>query len=177
MSSIEMSPALTLACIDTVLWSKPDHLHVPNGNPSFAPLFGLSQANGFGYQYSRLIIMKGIKPADGTILIDTARLSDSLVVFSSDYNLKHWKDSFTDQNPAIMQTPYVVAEASGTATWFWLLVTGSTEDPTHVMQQMIGTVGSLGSGADLEIPNISIVSGEPYRILNLRLQFPSIWTI
>lgn len=176
MSSIEMSKDFSLNCINSVLGSEYTGNYQPAGNPSKAPLFGTSLSTGNGYMHSRLIIMQGIKPADASIMIDTARLSDSLVTFSSEASSRHWMDSLINENPVIMNTSYVNASASGRATWFWLLVTDTT-DPTVVLQQVIGTLGTISSGADLEIPNTNIVAGEPYRILNLRLQFPTSWTV
>jgi hypothetical protein len=43
-------------------------------------------------------------------------------------------------------------------------------------QGMIGTVGLTGSGADLEIADVNIVSGNQYKIVDLKIQFPSVWT-
>lgn len=176
MSSIEMSPSFSLKCISNVLGYSAVTNYQPNGNPAKAPLFGTSSSSTPGNMHSRLNIMKGVKPVDANTLINTVKLLDSLVVFSSDQNLIHWMDSVVNQNPANMVTPYVNAVETGLATWFWLVVTDVT-DPTVVLQQMIGTVGINGSGADLEISNVNIVAGEPYRILNLRLQFPISWTV
>ena len=139
------------------------------------------------YQYSgrawgRLFLMKGTVPTDFSTLVNlNARITDILVTFSSGSNAPG--DFITAQvnvNPAVISTQYVNAVASGTATWFWWVAeyTGNGNgDPTQpLLQQIIGTVGLTGSGADLEMVSNVIVTGEQYRVLNIRIQFPSTWT-
>ncbi len=64
------------------------------------------------------------------------------------------------------------AAASGIATWF---VCGYNGNDFSNRSAVIGSVGVSGSGADLEIPTTSIVSGQNYRCngfyLNLQLNF------
>lgn len=66
----------------------------------------------------------------------------------------------------------VTATQTGVATYFALL----TSDGTTVWQQVTGTVGAIGSGADLEISSTSITSGSQYRISQLRFEMPLILT-
>jgi hypothetical protein len=70
------------------------------------------------------------------------------------------------------------ATASGTASWFLLgCVTGSAGAPgTTLFQQITGTVGVPGSGADLIMDTTTIVSGELYKVADLRLTFSSVFT-
>lgn len=76
---------------------------------------------------------------------------------------------------------YRAARASGTATYFKLLArqTGSTADleaSYPVYGAIHGTVGLIGSGADLEMGNTTIVAGRRYRVQNLQIQFPRTFT-
>jgi hypothetical protein len=45
--------------------------------------------------------------------------------------------------------------------------------PHHVF---IGSIGVVGSGADLEMANTSVVGGQNYRINGLKIQIPSVWS-
>lgn len=145
---------------------------------SLAGLVSNGQDQSSGYPGAVLTLMKGAVPTDFSTLQNyTSRSTDVLVSFGGLSN--HFSPSQSNVNPAIISTVYVDAVASGTATWFWL-VTKSLYDPSVVntlIHQTIGTVGVTGSGADLEMGSTSIVSGSPYRVLNLRIQFPSIWVV
>jgi hypothetical protein len=41
---------------------------------------------------------------------------------------------------------------------------------------IIGTVGAVGSGADLEMTDPNMVAGQPYNITSLKIQIPSSWS-
>lgn len=60
-------------------------------------------------------------------------------------------------------TPDSSADANGTATWFRIVKSDGT---THVVD---GNVGTLGSGADMELTTTTIVATQPVSI--------SSWTI
>ena len=145
---------------------------------------------GFGYgntSAGQLLIMKGTVPADfSTLTSINSRSSDILIRYTTGpyAGLPSMGDFVTAQfnvNPCNISTLYRAATASGTATWLWwvvvpLLASGSaTNDAGGLYHQIIGTVGLPLSGADLEIPTTNIVSGEQYRIMNLRIQFPTTW--
>ena len=78
------------------------------------------------------------------------------------------------------------AVGTGTATWFCLrrLVTTSTttwdipdvNDLTDCAA-VIGSVGAIGSGADLEVASTSIVSGNTYKSAGFLLTIPSAYTV
>lgn len=70
------------------------------------------------------------------------------------------------------------ATASGTASWFLLgMVNGDAGAPgTTLFQQITGTVGVPGSGADLIMDTTTIVSGELYKVADLTLTFSSVFT-
>jgi len=107
-------------------------------------------------------IYKGTVPTDFTTFSDPAidRTSDLLVLWTSvsgqgvstprGYRLEKMADKGS-----------IVATGSGTATWLWWH-TGTT-----TKYNMIGTVGTIGSGADFEIFNTSIVAGQEYRFADI----------
>lgn len=82
-------------------------------------------------------------------------------------------------NPVVINSEYVPADASGVATWFLLfgLNQSGGSFTNSIVPFIMGTVGVVGSGSDLEIPDNSIISGQAYRIIDLRLQFPTSWTV
>ena len=63
----------------------------------------------------------------------------------------------------IYSTGMNTASASGTANWFTLKHSHGTV--------AYGTVGTMGSGSDLEIGSTAITSGQQYMINSLRLRF------
>lgn len=73
----------------------------------------------------------------------------------------------------IINTEYVTASASGTASWF--LLGNFNASVSQTMQQIIGTVGAPGSGADLIIGSTSIVAGSQYKA-SLSILFPLSWS-
>lgn len=106
----------------------------------------------------------------------TARASDQLISFGSTGNTDNTfvNTCNVSTNPAIINTLYKSATASGTATWFrWIVYNNSNT----IMHQAIGSVGTLGSGADLEMSSTTVVSGQLYKIINFRIQFATSWVI
>lgn len=71
-----------------------------------------------------------------------------------------------------INTIYRKATASGTATWFWI----RTFNGGTPLQEIIGTIGLSGSGADLIMNDTNIVTGQYYRLCDIKLTFPSSWT-
>jgi len=146
---------------------------------------GLTIASAIGYSgtgaMGLLLLMKGTRPLPTDQITIDARAADILVRFVSNTVPVGGDFQTTQQgpNPAIISTSYKNAEASGVATWFWWVVAQgqsslpsySTSLPLH--HQIIGSVDT--TGADLEIPNTTITVGEAYRVMNLRLQFPTSW--
>ncbi len=130
----------------------------------------------YGTPSSTIALMKGSVPSDLSSLTSyTVRSSDVLVSFST--HSLHFSPSQPTVNPSVYSTIYVNATQSGTATWFWWTVrpTYSLDGPNNIVHQIVGTVGLTGSGSDLELGDVNIVSGSPYRIINLRLSFQSSW--
>lgn len=134
-------------------------------------------------QYSKLRIMKGTVPTDFSTLtnVNTSRSTDILIDYSYFHNGSNIS-SVNTTNPVTLSSILVAASASGTATWFWYVGTSSSTGAGNAPpantpnQQFIGTVGLTGSGADLEIDNVNIVSGSSYKFTNLKIQLPTSWT-
>lgn len=147
----------------------------------------LNSGNSAGQEAVGIIfLMKGVVPTSFTGLNTIgARSSDILCRFMPGNNAAgNFSTSQVNINPAVISTEYVAASASGQVTWFWWVavrnvwnnVIYTPDYNAGLHHSAYGTVGTSGSGADLEMPSTNIVSGELYRIRNLRLQFPSTWT-
>lgn len=138
-------------------------------------------STAYPYQ-SGIIVYQGAVPTDfASLTLWTSRSSDALITYNNTSASTFSSTINVTSNPAVINSTFNTAAASGTATWFrWMVAisssVGSLESPNVIMHQIIGTVGATGSGADLELPSTSIVSGQSYRIQNLRIQFPSSWT-
>jgi len=162
-----------------------------SGSSTPAPItsrgFLVSHAQSSGEVGARLAIYKGTVPTDfSTLTSFNAKSADLLITYdatqyTSSTGINQFTGSQDNVNPMVVTTTYVNATATGTATWFWWFTTplngpniwNNTVVPYN---QIVGTVGITGSGADLTIPSVSIVSGAPYRIFNYRLQIPTEWT-
>jgi hypothetical protein len=132
----------------------------------------------YGCPHTEMYLMKGTVPADfSTLTAISARSADILVAFSVPNG--DFAPTQQNVNPAIISTVYSNAVASGTATWFWWVTkpTYQYDNPNAIIHQIFGTVGVTGSGSDLEMGSTGIVTGQPYRILNIRINFPSYWTV
>lgn len=125
-----------------------------------------------------LIVYKGTVADFATFTDRSTRSSDALVSFS----LTAGTGSFQSVGLTSGAMRYVLgravtpatASSSGLATWF-LLCRGGTSSLTD-KGAMIGTVGQAGSGADLELPDPNIVSGQPYSSGGIYINFPLSWT-
>jgi len=137
---------------------------------------------------SIMYILKGIIPSDFSTLISiNAMLPNVLCKWqtmdSSGANLWNFSPSSVTSNPCIINTIYTDAVSAGTATWFWLFSVFNNGSCSYLpnqtaapLQQMFGTVGITGSGADLEIPDTNIVLGKKYAITNLAFKIPTTWS-
>jgi hypothetical protein len=129
--------------------------------------------------YGALYIMKGTVPTNlSTITLFSQRSSDVLVSFAGGGDFSPSHDTFW-KNPGVISTNFKAASATGTATWFWI-VSRTYYDPNNpnntIFQQMAGTVGTVGSNNDLEIPSTSISTGQLVRVVNLRFTLPTTYT-
>lgn len=130
------------------------------------------QAGNAGYMRTQLILYKGIPPTDfSTITAYNSRSAEALVYFET--MTADFSPSQTNINPAIITTILKNASATGVASWFRLQ---NYDTQVGIYTQLAGTIGSIGSGMDLEMDNVNIVAGSPYRVTNMRIQFPSTFT-
>ena len=129
-----------------------------------------------------IALMKGAVPTDFTGLTTFgSRSADILCQWIYAINTNNLSPSVPNTNPAVITSDFVAATASGTATWFWWRTVAAANigsqpnwsSSSTLYDQIIGTVGTVGSGSDLEIPSTTITSTQLLRILNLRLQLPS----
>lgn len=138
---------------------------LPAGTDSYT-----SQSSGFLY------LMKGVVPTNfSSLTAFNVRSTDVLCMWR--VRDGSFAPSQQNVNPAVVSSTYQTATQTGTATWFWWNVRPAYDQDNQnlLIHQIIGTVGLTGSGADLEMGTTNLVAGEQYRVLNIRLQFPSSW--
>lgn len=188
LKTIELSPAFALGYVTRMFGMGLTVLNNANDVQAIAALSPLlnNQAPSDIYSSARgtntfLHIMKGTMPVDvNDLTLYSQRSADTLITFATDASgAKDFLPSVVNNNPATISTDYSTATASGLATWFWL----TQQEVYHreglqdrLVHQIVGTVGNVNSEAELEISNRDVVLGQPYRVLNLRLRFPSTWS-
>lgn len=105
--------------------------------------------------------------------------SNSLLKFNnltSEWWSGNFRNTVISGDIATINTEFVAASSSGSATWFCLFhVQSNTLTSGNIGNFITGDVGITGSGADIEIPDTNLTSGELYRILGWKLKFPSSW--
>jgi len=131
---------------------------------------------GAGTGATILNIYKGTIATFPSFTTMTSRSSDLLMAMSlpggAAYNQASSSNSVRVQI-GISNVPGATASASGLATWFLLnnSSAGTVTDLT-VRSAIIGTVGTIGSGADMEVYDTNIVSGNSYKSLGFWINFP-----
>lgn len=75
-------------------------------------------------------------------------------------------------------TPYNAVVNAGTLTWFGLLRRwwGSGSPTAQLSDNVIGTIGAIGSGADIEMFNPVVTVGQQVRVIGLSLAVPTSWS-
>lgn len=141
-------------------------------------------ANGLG----AIWLMKGTIPSSFSEIPNlNTRLSDVLCKFNTTNAMGDFAPTSVNTNPVNISTVYKTAIATGIATWFWwhvsprLIGSFATYDDqinysADLLHSIYGSVGLLTSGADLEMENVNIVSGQDYRVSDLPLRFPTTWS-
>jgi hypothetical protein len=143
------------------------------GNSAIAPLFHQAFSPASNYTMATFMIMQGSIPADVNNIATNIPTSNVLLTWSSTPYASN--SYFANQNEIVtMNLPFVAASSSGTASWFYLKTHPYSGTAISATQNhgIIGTVGVIGSGADLEIAATNIVSGNQYRIVNFKMAFP-----
>ena len=180
MATIDMSPAFINAFNNRVFGITSNSTTLNGSTNSFISA-GYSSP---GYGCSVMAIMQGSVPSNfSTLTSFSARSSDALVIFVPGAGtIGDFSPSNTSANPALISTVYKTATQAGTATWlWWLVVSGQTASPfyttsTAPIHQMIGTIGTSGSGADFIMSSTTISTSFQYRVVNLQLSIPTPWT-
>lgn len=135
------------------------------------------------YAAGRLIVMQGTPPAViSTVTSFSSYTSTVLCAFEgADFTTASSVSYYA--SPSVLTSAYKPATATGTATWFLLLSTiippNSNNDyynSAPLFHQIVGNVGAVGSGADLEIANVNVTTGQLLRIYNLRFSIPTTFT-
>lgn len=156
----------------------------PVGAPD--PRWGILSGGAIGNQYGQLFggsmgvlrIMSGTMPTSPEIYNVTPPSGTTTLfqvtsyIYGDDFapTGNNW---YTD--PTVISTYFRAVIATGVATWFWLLTpqydygTGFGQNPA-VVHSIIGDVGTVGSGADMEMFNPSLVAGQFLRVINLNLK-------
>jgi hypothetical protein len=117
---------------------------------------------------ARIGFYKGTVPTDFSGLTTVnSRSADQLVYTYTATN--KWTVSGTS---VILTTSFTAASASGVATWFFW----HNADPGDGFPALVGTIGALGSGEDLELGNTTINSGAAYRVNQWALSLPVPYT-
>jgi len=120
---------------------------------------GSGQTPGFD---SVLEIYQGAVPTFPELTNASTRVADLLISFSianpSSVTTIVGSDLRQLLGKRLVDT---AASATGVATWFLMRRNNTTA--LNTSGGIIGTIGLLGSSADLEVPNTSIVSGQFYQ--------------
>jgi len=124
-----------------------------------------------------LIIHKGTIETFPSFTDRNTRASDVLITFSlpGTNMVDYYSASSTHYRTQVgRHLTNQAASASGQATWFLLCRAGTTSLTDK--GALTGSVGLSGTGADLEIPDINIVSGQNYRSNGFYMNFPLTFT-
>ena len=121
-------------------------------------------------------IFKGTKPTIASLKNETTARD----VYSNDCLLR-FEHSDLDLNATVVENPinvksiYKPAIKSDVASWFYMSRTANTDKGILLGHTIVGNVGLIGSGNDLELPDLNIVAGNLYRIDNFKINLPSSW--
>jgi hypothetical protein len=183
MGTIAMSPSMVTGVTSRFMMNNTNNPYTAYPIADRGLLSG--HATSAGEVGARLFLMKGTVPYDfSTLTTFGARSADVLVTFDATSYTGGGTNNFVasqdNVNPIVVTSIYRTATQSGTATWFWwftsaLTGTNTWSNAAVPLVQIIGTVGTIGSNSDLEFSTTNIVSGQDYRVFNLRLQIPTSW--
>jgi hypothetical protein len=127
---------------------------------------------------SLLIIYKGTIETFPSFTDRSTRASDVLITFTLPTNAGFSDLGIVSDSYRLLvgkHLPNQAASASGTASWFLLCRAGTTSLTDK--GALIGSVGIVGSGADLEISSTSIISANNYQSAGFYVNMPQNWTI
>ena len=182
MSALELSPTMVGQFTQRVFAIGGQYDVDPAGSSSVTNAYRTGMlATAYAFNYlsdvgSGISIMSGTKPSDVNSITSWAATSPNmLVTFGSRYSLL--PGTIFSGNSVTLNSTYVAATQSGTATWFlgWTRNTENNNAFDQIVQAFIGTIGVTGSGADFEIPNTTVTAGIPYKLSNFVINFPTVW--
>ena len=176
MAKIEFSQGFMSglpARIARITGSKPGNVNTEQSHGQF----GVGGDSGT-YSAGSFRIYKGTKPAISFIKNTTNALNafnnDLLLTFEEEKG--DFSNTIIVSNPIVVRSTYRSSIKSDTAAWFCMART-KTGSSSHIVYNhaIIGDVGLIGSGADLELPDLNIVAGNLYRIDDFKINLPSSW--
>lgn len=162
----------------------------PADRPPLASMGNASTGGSGNWSIGHICVMKGTMPANVNTITSYASMSADVLVsfpakigrngtylFDAPVNAGTLTNTWVD-----VGTKYTNASATGTATWLWIfgrqITAFSTSAFTYgdaVYNSVIGSVGLAGTGSDFEMANINIITGQPYRVNNMKLTLPSVY--
>ena len=167
MSRIELSPTMANTVSANMLRIG-SSTQPANANSTGMPLF--ASGSSISNSYGRIIIMAGEMPTDTAVLTAAnLRSTDQLVTFDS---RAAGITMTSTRNVTTFSFNYVNATKAGQATWFWWQSANGSSS-TILYHSIIGSIGLLGSNADLEVNDTNVIVGNPYRITNMRITWPT----
>jgi len=143
--------------------------------------YGTMSATEYANQYAPIFeVYKGTPPTSFTTFTNySSRSTDLLFRINVGYNGSAIDETGASTTHKIYRVgkrlTEVTASGTGTATWFLLRANSSTAFTS--INAIMGTVGDIGSGADVEIANTSITSGKNYMSFGFPISFPVAMTI
>lgn len=140
--------------------------------PLFPYNFFLTNTDASNKVFAYLKLYSGSVPTLEDLTSYTSRNSDALITFEIRETEVFNERSVFNTNPIVINTNFVSASGTGTATWFRLY---SYHD-VNLIHQIIGTVGLPQDNPDLELGDVTLTAGFPYKISNFRILFPSSFT-
>ena len=151
-----------------------------SAGPSF-----VQQLNGYSGRRG-LYLYKNIPPAISDILgygatVGTSILNGMPATFrAADLLLTYNVTAVTfTGNTIALALAQATAAASGTATWFCLATYNTYVNTTNKFYpcMIVGTITPTNNGGDIEMPNVSIISGNIYKMPQLELKLPFSYTV
>lgn len=126
-----------------------------------------------------LNIYQGTKETFPSFTDKSTRAADLLISFTLNSGTNSYNDATGNASVRYIigkcLTP-TAAVSSGTATWFLLHRNTGTTSLTD-KGALIGDVGLIGSGAELQLSTVNIVNGNYYRCNGFPINFNHNWTV
>lgn len=170
MATLRLS---TAAVSSTVVGPSAGTLMTTSASTSASLISGSATAG-----VSILIIYRGTPATFPSFTDRSTRSADVLITFTLPTGLGFLDLGIVTESARFQigrHLPNQAASASGTASWFLLCRSGTTSLTDK--GAMVGSVGVLGSGSDLEIPDLNIVSGQNYQSAGFFINMPQNWTV